>query len=76
MLWFQKLVHPTVITIRDGRASLAKGRFPSHTLRDLDAICADFEIRRGTIALDAKGRYHFSSGIPAPAHQRIRNVLS
>lgn len=76
MLWLRKLLHPTVIVVRDGRSSLARGRLPSPVLQDLDSLCADFGIRRATIALDGAGRCHFSATIPADAHQRIRNVLS
>ncbi len=76
MLWLQKLLHPTVIVIRDGRATAARGRLPGAVLRDLELLCADFDIRRATIALDGRGRCHFSSTVPANAHQRIRNVLS
>lgn len=76
MLWLQKLLHPTVIAIRDGRATLAKGRVPGTTLRDLDEVLADFGIRDGSIAIDGTRRARFSAGIPPAAHQRLRNVLA
>ncbi|BCX47432.1 DUF3634 domain-containing protein [Haloferula helveola] len=76
MLWLQKLLNPTVITIRDGRASMAKGRISGRIIRDLDEILADFGITRGTIAIDGTGRIQLSSSIPPSAHQRLRNLLS
>lgn len=76
MLWLARLLHPTVIAIRDGRCRLAKGQVPSRKLRDLDDVLAQFSVSHGSIAVDGRRRAHFSSNIPREAHQRLRNVLA
>ena len=75
MLWLQKLLHPTVLVVRDGITTCAKGKIPSPRLRDLDAVLAQRSISHATITIDGARRCHFSNTIPAEIHQRLRNIL-
>lgn len=75
MLWFLKLTSPLVLVIRKGRLEIAKGRMPATNRLEAQDLLSDFKILTGTIHADGKGRYHFSTDIPAELHQRLRNIL-
>ena len=76
MLWLSKLLNPTVISIIERRATIAKGRIRAGILREISALCADQNIQKGTITIDGTGRLGFTSSIPKAAHQRIRNIVA
>ena len=75
MLWFLKLTSPLVLSVREGKVSLAKGRLPSSATKEVQGILADAAVASGTIHADGSGRFHFSRHIPEELHQRLRNVL-
>lgn len=75
MLWLLKLLHPTVIVIRDGQCHLAKGHIKTGTLMDLNDVLREFGVTTGTIAIDGRGSAHFSDSIPPDSHQRLRNLV-
>ena len=75
MLWLLKLTSPLVLVIREGKASLAKGRLPGGATAQVQSILADAAVASGTIHADGSGRFHFSREIPQEWHQQLRNVL-
>ena len=75
MLWFLMLTSPLVLVIRQDRLEAAKGKLPAITIRGAQELLEDAGISRGTIHSDGRGRFHFSGGIPAELHQRLRNIL-
>lgn len=75
MLWLLKLLHPTVIVVRDGRCRLAKGQVRTSVLQDLNSVLREFGVTTGTIAIDGRGRAQFSTTIPSDCHQRLRNLV-
>lgn len=76
MVWLLKLLHPLVIEIKAGKVSAAKGRIPTRALREVQEVVTAAGLSKGAIYADENGRYHFSGGIPAECHQRLRNTLS
>ena len=75
MLWLLKLLNPLVLEIREGRTTAVKGRLPSGALREIQGVIVEAGVRQATIHVDGAGRFHFTCGIPAGCHQRLRNVL-
>lgn len=75
MIWLQKFLHPTVLVIRDGQTTCAKGKISSRCLSDLDEVLAQQRVTEGSISIDGAQRYHFSSTIPPEIQQRLRNVF-
>ncbi len=76
MVWLLKLLHPLVLEIKAGKVSAAKGRFPARALREVQLVVTEAGLTKGAIYADEAGRYHFSGGIPADCHQRLRNTLT
>ena len=75
MLWLDKLLHPTVLALKNDRLYVAKGKLSNSTLQDLNLILTDHHISRGSIIIDGSGRVQLSPEIPVEAHQGIRNIL-
>ncbi|MGC4015519.1 MAG: DUF3634 family protein [Luteolibacter sp.] len=69
-------LHTEWIEIRGGRAAAVKGSFPHRILSDISDVFTAYPELNGSIRSFGQGRYTFSSGIPEPLRQRVRNVLA
>ena len=76
MLWLQKFLHPTVISVHEGRCQIAKGQVSTCALQDIESVLSEFHVAKGTITLDTARCARFSGSIPSACHQRLRNILA
>jgi Protein of unknown function (DUF3634) len=66
-----------VVRISEGVPRAARGQVTRGFLQDVGETCARHRVRRGAIRGVAHGRrinLEFSSGIPGPCRQQIRNL--
>ena len=68
------LTATTLIQIRNGSLTVARGQVSATTLEHIRSILRDEGVIAGYIAVTAQ-RVYFSYQIPQPVHQRLRNVL-
>jgi hypothetical protein len=66
-----------VLSVRDGRTKLARGRIPPALREALDDVMRRAAVERATLrALRRDGRAHLeATGLSEPVLQRARNVL-
>ncbi len=76
MKWIDRLAATILIDLKDESASLGKGSISSRVLREISEIIAQQPGLRGYLWIETSGRWKFSSSIPEPIQQRIRNVLA
>jgi hypothetical protein len=68
-----------VVALKDGKASVRRGKVHPRFLRSCEEIAADGAIPHGTITGVPRGRgvsLAFSRDVPEAAHQRFRNAWS
>jgi hypothetical protein len=65
-----------VVKVRGGKPVAARGKVTDQFLSAIDEVCAEFAVTSAEILGVAHGKriaLQFSSAIPEPARQRIRN---
>ncbi len=75
--WYALRPRPAfVVTVADGVARLTRGKVTAPFLRDVQEVCNQNDLRRGTLKGFVRGRrvvLSFSRHVPADCRQQLRN---